>query len=95
MFLFGKKKNSDDKKRLFQRWHEFTTNSCYDLNYIHSADTQMMASVVLPKFKTVDEQQQFIDTLEHDIDAYGLYLHHLSSTHKHHIIAVGLAEDEG
>ena len=55
----------------------------------------MMASVVIPKFKTVDEHQQFIDTLEHDIDAYGLYLHHLSSTHKHHIIAVSLAEDEG
>ncbi len=95
MFLFGKKKISDDKKRLFQRWHAFTTNSCYDLNYIHNADMQMMASVVLPKFKTVDEHQQFIDTLAHDIDAYGLYLHHMSSTHKHHIITVSLAVDEG
>lgn len=92
MFLFGKKKYSDEQKLLFQRWHDFTITGQYDLEYVHHTGTQMHASIPIPEFNDERKLQQFTDNLRQDIDAHGLSLEHLSRTRLHYIIAVEVAK---
>ena len=93
MFLFGKKKFSDEQKLLFQRWHDFTITAHYDLEHVYHTGTQMLASIPIPEFEDDDKLTQLAEELEQEIESYGLTLYHLSRKRVHYVFAGKVDQD--
>ena len=78
-FLFGKPKRSNKEKRLFKHWHEFTTQTSYQLDHIHFMYGAFFASMR----RDEDEAPDFVEKLRDDLRLHQLRAQIISDKFRH------------